>query len=147
MTFFGRFSAVSAPRGADRGGCEADVGRWDQTADGCTVRSVSAGAETVRNGPIISDSWKKERKKSNLMRGACSCSALRGALYLSDCWLNGTFIALTGHGETEPTGGFPIGRRDEDPENVLTKRLLDKTGGYITGRIALIDKQCTVTSS
>ena len=51
-------------------------------------------------------------------RGACSCSALRGALYLSDYRLNGTFIALTGHRETEPTGGFPIGRRDEDPENV-----------------------------
>ena len=56
MTFLGRFSAVSARRGADRGGCEADVGRWAQTADGCTVGSVSAGAETVRNGPIISES-------------------------------------------------------------------------------------------
>ena len=57
MTFFGRFSAVSARRGVDRGGCEADAGRWAQTADGCTVRSVSAGAETGRNGPIISEFW------------------------------------------------------------------------------------------
>ena len=54
MTIFGRFSAVSARRGVDRGGCEADAGRWAQMADGCTVGSVSAGAETVRNGPIIS---------------------------------------------------------------------------------------------
>ena len=49
----------------------------------------------------------------------CSCSALRGALCLPDCWLNGTFIALTGHRKTEPTGSFPIERRDEEPENLL----------------------------